>query len=200
MTKLRDHLAHLFRKKKPVTLQERYPQYKIGRHSYGDLKVRSWGEGTFLEVGAFCSFASGVKVFLGGEHRVDWVTSFPFTELWKELAGHFPGHPRSKGDVVIGNDVWIGTEAIIMSGVRIGDGAVIGARAVVTKDVPPYAIVAGNPARLVRFRFERSVIDQLIALAWWQWDDQRIGNLLPLLLSADILAFIAAAEESAPPA
>jgi chloramphenicol O-acetyltransferase type B len=200
MTSIRYRLARLFGKKRPVTLQERYPQYRIGRHSYGDLKVRSWGEGTLLEVGAFCSFASGVKVFLGGEHRVDWVTSFPFPELWKELAGHFPGHPHSKGDVVIGNDVWFGTEAIIMSGVRIGDGAVVGARAVVTRDVPPYAIVAGSPARLVRFRFEPSIIDRLVSLAWWHWDDQRIGKLLPLLLSANVEAFIAAADEYDPSA
>lgn len=183
-------------KKKDVTLQERYPQYAIGRHSYGDLKVRHWGEGARLEIGAFCSFAEGVKILLGGEHRVDWVTTFPFSVLWKQAAGGITGHPHSKGDVIIGNDVWVGTEALIMSGVRIGDGAVIGARAVVTRDVPPYAIVAGHPARLVRYRFAQERIDRLLRLAWWNWSDAAIARHLPALLSADIDAFLDAAEKS----
>lgn len=185
-----------FNKKNIVTLQERYPQYAIGRHSYGDLRVRSWGEGTQLIIGAFCSIAAGVKIFLGGEHRVDWTTTFPFPELWRNSAGFIPGHPLTKGDVMIGNDVWIGTEALIMSGVRIGDGAVIGARSVITKDVPPYAIVAGNPARLIRYRFDQATIDKLVRLAWWDWKDERISELLPIMLSQDILGFINAAEAS----
>lgn len=176
-------------------LAERFPQYEIGRASYGDLEVRSWKEGATLKVGAFCSFAAGVKIFLGGEHRTDWVTTFPFPALWKERAGHIPGHPKSRGDVIIGNDVWIGAEAVIMSGVRIGDGAVVGARAVVTRDVPPYAIVAGNPAVLIRLRFAEPVIERLREIAWWNWSDERIGRQMPLLLSERIEDFIAAAGE-----
>lgn len=175
-------------------LAERFPHYAIGRASYGDLEVRSWKEGATLKVGAFCSFAAGVKIFLGGEHRTDWVTTFPFPALWKAQAGHIPGHPKTRGDVVIGNDVWIGAEAVIMSGVRIGDGAVVGARAVVTRDVPPYAIVAGNPAVLIRLRFAEPVIERLRQIAWWNWSDERITRLMPLLLSDRIEDFIAAAE------
>ena len=126
-------------------IHEKYPQYKIGRGTYGYPEIFSWNEGATLQIGAFCSIASGVKLFLGGEHRVDWVTTYPFNVLW-ESGRHITGHPRTKGDVIIGNDVWIGTEAVILSGVRIGDGAVVAARAVVTKDMEPYAIYGGNPA------------------------------------------------------
>jgi len=182
----------LFRKRKP-SLQERFPQYRIGRGSYGDLEVRSWKEGTTLEIGAYCSLAAGVKIFLGGEHRTDWVTTYPFSALWKERVGHFSGHPRTRGNVIIGNDVWVGAEAVIMSGVRICDGAVVGARAVVTRDVPPYAIVAGNPAVLIRMRFAEPVIERLREISWWNWDDERIARLMPLLLSERIEEFIRAA-------
>lgn len=186
-------IRRIFKQKKP-SLQERYPQYTIGRHSYGDLKVRQWGEGAELQIGAFCSFASGVKIFLGGEHRVDWVTTFPFPALWKCDEARVAGHPHSKGDVIIGNDVWAGTEAVILSGVHVGDGAVIGARAVVTRDIPPYAIVAGNPARIIRMRFEPSQIARLLAVRWWTWDDEKIRSMLPFLLSDDISGFLAEGE------
>jgi acetyltransferase-like isoleucine patch superfamily enzyme len=106
-------------------------------------------EGTTLEIGAFCSIASGVKIFLGGEHRVDWVTTYPFNALW-EQSSHFKGHPKSKGDVIIGNDVWIGFESVILSGIKIGDGAVVGTRSVVTQDIPPSAIIFGNCAKVLR--------------------------------------------------
>lgn len=178
----------------PLTLQEKYVQYEIGRATYGDLKVKTWGEGATLKIGAFCSIASGVKIFLGGEHRTDWVSTFPFSVLWKDVAGHIPGHPMSRGDVVVGNDVWIGTEAIILSGVHIGNGAVIGARAVVTRDVPPYAVVSGNPAQIVRTRFSPEIVARLEAVAWWNWDDERIKQHLPKLLSGELEQFLQAAE------
>lgn len=196
MADLPTRIRRLFQRKK-LTLQERYPNYEIGRHSYGGLRVIEWGEGKKLKIGAFCSFGSGVKVFLGGEHRVDWVTTFPFPVLWKSAAGHIEGHPHSKGDVIIGNDVWIGQEAVILSGVTIGDGAVIGTRAVVSRDVPPYAIVAGNPARLMRMRFEQHQVDRLLAVAWWSMHDEQISKLMPLLLNNDIEQFLAQAESMA---
>lgn len=193
MGNLLQRIRHLFADKR-MDLQGRYPDYEIGRHSYGGLRVLHREEGKVLKVGAFCSFARGVTVFLGGEHRPDWVTTYPFNVLWKNDAGSITGNPRSKGDVIIGNDVWIGTDAIILSGVQIGDGAVIGARAVVSRDVPPYAIVAGNPARVIRMRFSPRQIEGLLALAWWNEDDETIKGWLPDLLSDDIDRFLARAE------
>jgi chloramphenicol O-acetyltransferase type B len=176
-------------KPQPGDMQTRYPRHRIGRHSYGGPDIHEWGEGAKLEVGSFCSFAAGVQIFLGGEHRTDWVTTFPFNVLWPE-AREIVGHPKTKGDVIIGNDVWIGFEAVILSGVTIGDGAVIGTRAVVSKDVPPYAVVAGNPAQVMRFRFPEMVIARLMKASWWEWDDTRIARHLPLMLAGDIEAFL----------
>ena len=181
------------RRRRRLRLQDRYPQYAIGKYTYGDLHVYQWGEGRSLTIGSFCAIADGARIYLGGEHRTDWVTTFPFSALWKG-ASEFTGHPTSKGDIVIGNDVWIGAEALILSGVTIGDGAVIGARAVVTKEVPPYAIAVGNPASVIRRRFDADIIDALLRIRWWDWDDARIRKALPLLLSDNVAAFIQAVQ------
>lgn len=175
------------------TLHERYPAYEIGAGSYGDLAVLEWGEGSTLAIGAYTSIGTDVKVFLGGEHRIDWVTTFPFSVLW-DSGKQIKGHPKSKGDVVIGSDVWIANEAVIMSGVDVGHGAVIGARAIVTRDVPAYAVVAGNPARIVKFRFDQPTIERLLKIKWWEWEPGRIANALPALLNEDIEGFLLAAE------
>ncbi len=175
-----------------TNLQAMFPGYSIGRYSYGNPAVLFADEGRRLVVGQFCSIAEGVQIFLGGEHRVEWVTSFPFNVVFESAWG-IEGHPRSKGDVVIGHDVWIGMEAVVMSGVTIGNGAVIGARAVVARDVPAYGIVAGNPARLVRMRFDDETIARLQAVAWWDWDEARIERFVPLLLSGDVAGFLRAA-------
>jgi virginiamycin A acetyltransferase len=167
-----------------------YTAYHIGEWSYGKPRVLSWGEGTKLCVGRFCSMAENVVILLGGEHHVDWVSTYPFNILFTD-ATVFSGHPHTKGDVVIGNDVWIGRDALILSGVTVGDGSVIGARSVVTHDVPPYAIVAGNPARLVRFRFSEHTCEALQQIAWWNWPLSKIKEAWPLLLSQDIEEFIA---------
>lgn len=171
--------------------KKRYNSYEIGKWSYGSPHVYSWGEGTTLKVGSYCSIARGVTILLGGNHRSDWVTTYPFSALWP-AAQHISGHPATKGNVVIGNDVWIGQEAFILSGVTIGDGAVVGARSVVTKDVPPYAIVGGFPAKILRWRFSAEQIGQLLRIAWWQWPEEKIAQALPLMLSSDINAFIQA--------
>jgi acetyltransferase-like isoleucine patch superfamily enzyme len=170
-----------------------YEKYKIGKGTYGAPTVLEWSEGTTLQIGAFCSIAKEVTIFLGGDHRVDWVTTYPFNCLWK-AAENITGHPRTKGDVFIGNDVWIGYGAVIMSGVKIDNGAVIGTRAVVTQNVPPYAIVAGNPAKIVKMRFDDKTIQRLEQVKWWKWDDAKIEQNLPLLLQTDIEVFLRIAE------
>ena len=172
-----------------------YDSFPVGKHTYGDPEIIEWGEGASLSIGAFCSIAEGVAIFLGGNHRLDWVTTYPFNYLWECGAG-FQGHPATKGDVVIGNDVWIGRNAVILSGVHIGDGAAIGTEAVVTKDVPPYALAVGNPARLVKLRFDTESIHQLLKIRWWEWPDERICQALPLLLNNDLLGFLKAAADS----
>jgi chloramphenicol O-acetyltransferase type B len=174
-------------------LAERYPEYEIGRGSYGDLNILWKNDDAIFKMGNYCSVAKGVQVFLGGEHRPDWVTTYPFTTVAKAFRA-WPGHPASKGSVTIGNDVWICHEALILSGVTIGDGAVIGARAVVSRDVPPYAIMSGNPAKPHGMRFAPEIVDRLLALKWWDWREDRISAALPLLMATDIEAFLNAAE------
>jgi len=162
--------------------------FDIGDYTYGKPKILSWGEGARLKIGRFCSISDEVMVFLGGNHRTDWVTTYPFTAFedeWPEAKG-IAGHPATKGDVVIGNDVWIGWGATIMSGVTIGDGTAIGARAVVTQDVEPYSIVAGNPAQLIRKRFDDDTIRKLLDIRWWDWPLDRIKDNLTSLMSDNI--------------
>jgi acetyltransferase-like isoleucine patch superfamily enzyme len=143
----------------------------FGRFSYGfeNLSIWQWGEGASLSIGSFCSIAPAVRIFLGGNHRTDWITTFPFGHVYAdELGGQdIKGHPATRGDVFIGDDVWIGYGATIMSGIRIGTGAVIAANSNVVKDIQPYEIVGGNPARLIRKRFDDEMIALLLELAWW---------------------------------
>lgn len=179
-----------------LPLAQRYPKHSIGRGSYGDLKLVDCGEGAKLTIGAYTSIAAGVTVFLGCEHRSDWVTTYPFNILWSS-ARHYEGHPKTKGDVVIGSDVWIGAEAMILSGVNIGNGAVIGARSVISRDVPSYAIVAGNPARVVKHRFSPEIAQRLLVTQWWSWSEEQISQAMPDLLNQDIEVFLNKAESGA---
>jgi len=179
-----------------LPLKDIYPQFKIGEGSYGGLTVVDWNDGTKLEIGAYCSFSFNVRALLGGEHRTDWVSTFPFGELWPD-APKVSGHPSSRGDIKIGNDVWVGAEAMILSGVTIGDGAVIGARAVVTRDVAPYMVVGGSPAKHLSWRFDRETIQRLLELKWWDWSRERIVKALPAMTkggSGSIGAFLQDAE------
>ncbi len=172
--------------------------WSVGDFSYGRPRVRHWGEGARLVVGRFCSIADGVEILLGGNHPTDIVTTYPFfafPDLWPGVPKP-DGFPFAKGDIVIGSDVWIGAGATILSGVTIGSGAVIAARAVVAKDVPPYAIVAGNPGRVVRMRFAETTVADLVASRWWDLPPERIRGLIPLLQSRDVAGFLAACKEA----
>ena len=173
-----------------VYLADKFPGQKIGPFSYGEMIVFRYGDSDAnLEIGNYCSFAADVKIFLGGEHRTDWVSTYPFNALHPEFS-HIEGHPRSKGDVRIGNDVWLGRGAVVLSGVTIGDGAAIGAYSVVTKDVPDYAIVGGNPAKLLKMRFPPEVIERLRAIQWWNWSPERVKRAVPYLQNSNIEEFI----------
>lgn len=162
--------------------------YDIGEYTYGHPKVYDWSEGSTLRIGRYTSIADDVAILLGGNHRMDWISMYPFPALaaeWPKAAG-ITGHPQTKGDVVIGSDVWIGNGATILSGVTIGHGSVIAARAVVVKDVPPYAIVGGNPAKVIKTRFPEETIERLLSLAWWDWPQEKIEHYVDRLCSADL--------------
>lgn len=164
----------------------------FGEYSYAAPISAYYGGETYYTVGKFCSIASHLSIWLGGNHRVDWITTYPFMDFahnFPEAAG-IAGHPATKGNVIIGNDVWIGMNVTIMSGVTIGDGAVIGAFSVVAKDVPPYAIAAGNPARVVKYRYDAATIQQLLKLQWWDWPIEKIRKNVGLLCSNQINKFI----------
>jgi acetyltransferase-like isoleucine patch superfamily enzyme len=170
--------------------------WKIGEHSYG-VPLVYWipGRSEKLHIGKFVSIAMNVTI-VTVNHRSSFVSTYPFKHhriAWPSVPDETDDH-SGKGDVVIGNDVWIGHGAFIGPGVKIGDGAVIGAHAVVTKDVLPYAIVGGNPARLLKYRFDSSIISRLLDVAWWNWPDYQVDNFLPVILSEDILLFLSQAE------
>jgi len=143
-----------------------------------------------VRIGSFCSIGPEVDIITGGIHPVQWVSLYPFRIKWGMDGAYEDGMPTSNGDVEIGSDVWIGTGALILSGVSIGHGAVIAARAVVSRNVPPYAIAAGVPARVVRYRHTQEQIRRLLEIAWWNWPDERIREAVPLLLSTRVEEFL----------
>ncbi|MTD46215.1 antibiotic acetyltransferase [Conexibacter sp. W3-3-2] len=163
----------------------------LGRHSYGDpLVLAHDGDTGRVRVGSFTSIAHGVTFVCGGNHRVDWATTFPIRARLGLPGAFEDGHPASNGDIEIGHDVWLGREALILSGVTIGNGAVVAARSVVTRDVRPYAIVGGNPAKEIRRRFDDDTVDRLLALQWWTWPDERVIAEVDRLCSPDVTALL----------
>lgn len=163
----------------------------IGERSYGCPDIISHrGDTAKVRIGDFCSLAADIEVMVGGNHRVDWISTYPFRAMFRLDGAFEDGHPSTKGDVEIGNDVWIGRGAKILSGVHIGDGAAVAAYALIVKDVPPYAIVGGNPAKVIRRRFSDDQIDALLRISWWTWPLDRILAEVPALQSGDVAGFI----------
>lgn len=177
----------------------------VGEHTYGKPRILMHHEGNTLRIGKFCSIASEVTFLMSGLHHHECVSTYPWYNPFKgfhrwDPTGIDPAlwkdHPA--GDTVVGNDVWLGHGAFVLPGVHIGDGAVIGAKTVVSKDVPPYAIAVGSPMRIVRLRFSEEQVAALQEIRWWEWPDEKIQRFLPLIQSSDIDAFIAAARAEKP--
>jgi chloramphenicol O-acetyltransferase type B len=145
-----------------------------------------------LIIGDYVQIAPGVKIIMGGNntHNTKFISTYPFSSK-EALRRSF----EEKGDTVIGNDVWIGTNSILMPGVKLGDGAIIAAHSVVTKDVPPYSLVGGNPAKLIRSRFSDAEIARLLELQWWKWPEEKVEALLPLIQSSHIRELLEASHE-----
>jgi acetyltransferase-like isoleucine patch superfamily enzyme len=165
----------------------------MGRHSFCGYDC----DISHAEIGSFVSIANGV-VIGGGRHPMEWVSMSPvFYEGRDSVRAKFATHRREPPRLVrVGHDVWIGRSAIVLPGVEIGDGAVVGAGAIVTKDVAPYAIVAGNPARLIRARFDDATVARLRASRWWELDDEALGILGPLVV--DVERFLEVVEKGPP--
>ena len=164
--------------------------FTLGRHSYsnGHVVHDGYNRGNKVVVGNFSSIALGCTFLLDLNHNIDTVSTFPFS------IGNGFDCPQvstpNKGNITIGNDVWIGMKCIIMGGVTIGDGAVIGAGSVVTKDVPPYSVCAGVPAKHIKYRFNEETIKDLLEIKWWFWPDEKIKKLIKLLNSKHVRLFI----------
>lgn len=176
------------------------PQIEIGEYTYYDDPEDSEGfernvlylfpfVGDKLIIGKFCAIGRSVRFIMNGaNHKMDGFSTYPFYIFGNGWEEHTPdqGDMPSKGNTVIGNDVWIGYEALIMPGVTIGDGAIIASRSVVAADVPPYAIVGGNPARVIKSRYSEETVDSLLDIAWWDWEVERISRNLSAIMGADL--------------
>lgn len=163
----------------------------VGEYTYGDPQISGINP-NFLKIGKFCSIAGAVKILLGAGHNYRNFSSYPFDNIKNGGKLVWPTaktvSTNGKYGVEIGNDVWIGCRVTILPGVTIGDGAVIGACTIVTKDVPPYAIVVGNPPRVIKYRFDDGTIRDLLRIKWWDWPKEKLEEALPYL--SDISTFI----------
>ena len=154
-----------------------------GKHSYGEPIVR--GDISNVYIGNYTSIAQGVVFDCGFHHNTDFISTFPFNAIFNRP--EITTHPKTKGDIIIGSDVWIGEGSMIMGGVTIGDGAVIGARSVVTRDVMPFHIVAGSPAKHKKFRH---IAYQVSYTKWWEWEDEKVKEFIPYLMSNNVEQFL----------
>jgi len=174
----------------PEKIRLEYPRYTVGVGTYGIPEVIEFGDDTILRVGSYTSIAAGVRILLGGEHRTDWLTTYPFPAMMSGLED-IKDYAPSKGDVVIGSDCWICADAMILSGVTIGHGSIVAAGAIVTRDVAPFSVVGGNPCKFIRWRFEEDVRDLLLQAAWWDWPMEEVKSVARMLSSSDMDAFLA---------
>jgi len=166
------------------------------RGTYFDRNVNiiSWSDDYHVYLGKYNSIGRDCNFFLHANHRVDWVTTS--SQLWGPVTPEIAdmhmkmGHPTCKGNINVENDVWIGAKSTIMSGVKIGNGAIVGSSSVVTKDVPPYAIVVGNPAKIVKYRFTEDQIGSLLKISWWDWSEDKIKEMAMTMWSNNIEKFI----------
>ena len=166
------------------------------RGTYFDRNVNiiSWSDEYHVYLGKYNSVGRDCNFFLHANHRVDWVTTS--SQLWGPVTPEIAdmhmkmGHPTCKGNITVENDVWIGAKSTIMSGVKIGNGAIVGSSSVVTKDVPPYAIVVGNPAKIVKYRFTEDQIGLLLKISWWDWPEDKIRERAMTMWSDNIEKFI----------
>jgi acetyltransferase-like isoleucine patch superfamily enzyme len=172
------------------------PNIQIGRHTYGitsrTILFANSANPPHVSIGSFCSIAPGVLIVANADHPKHFASTYPFRPLlftdpkeWR-ASGYFDPYVISRGPIDIGHDVWIGANSIILSGVSIGTGAIIGAGSVVSKDVPPYAIAVGNPARVIKYRFSSGTIEKLLASSWWNLPDKTLRELEACLYSEDI--------------
>ena len=200
LKKLTDYLTKRREQKKAEKLREKparnlirfkktYPNYSIGINNYGLPQIKNSHKDSTLSIGSYCSIAPNVKIYMGGLHRTDWITNYPFPAFFAQ-AQHIKNYEQTKGYITIGSDVWLCANSVILSGVTIGHGAVIANSAIVTKDVPPYAIVGGNPAKLIRWRFDEVTREALVESAWWDWPEEEVLSIVELLCSDNIIEFI----------
>ena len=175
---------------------EKIHLWRPDRGTYFDRHVNiiSWSDQYQINLGKYNSIGRDCNFFLHANHRADWITTssqllglvtHEIAEMHMKM-----GHPTCKGDINVGNDVWIGAKSTIMSGITIHDGAIIAANSVITKDVPPYAIVAGNPGKVVKYRFTHDQIHNLQQIAWWDWDKEKIKHNAKLMWSSNMDEFI----------
>ncbi|MBA3815480.1 MAG: CatB-related O-acetyltransferase [Parachlamydiaceae bacterium] len=168
---------------------DKFEEYNV-LYNYDFSKVK-------LVIGKFCAIAAETRFIMTGDHKLDALSTYPFPIFGHGWETAFNVHDLPvKGDIVVGNDVWLGYDSLIMNGVTIGNGAIIAARAVVVKDVPAYAIVAGNPAKVVKMRFDDHTIARLNEIAWWDWNIEKITRNLKLICNSDIDLLEAAKRES----
>lgn len=174
---------------------------EVGPYTYGYQNIKTIFKDEFpnfkLKIGKFCSIASNIRIYAGyGYHDSKSISTYPFGYVETGTFGTTKYNMGvSKGDVVIGNDVWIGDNVTIMTGVYIADGAIIATNSHVIKNVEPYAMIGGNPAKLIKYRFEENDIKQLLHISWWNWDIAKINKFKHLLNSRDIKYFIEEAKK-----